>query len=78
MRHLEKKPGLSVLATGWASETPGPGRRCPSRERQRRPAGGRGALGGVVSDAVDGCAGDGVPEPGGFEAGAGELVVSLN
>jgi hypothetical protein len=25
-----------------------------------------------VSDAVDGCAGDGVPEPGGFEAGAGE------
>ncbi len=25
MRHLEKKPGLSVLATGGASSTPGPG-----------------------------------------------------
>lgn len=27
-----------------------------------------------MSDAVDGCAGDGVPRAGGLEAGAGELV----
>jgi hypothetical protein len=34
----------------------------------------RGALGAVVFDAVDGGARHGVPEPGGLEVGAGELV----
>ena len=35
-------------------------------------------MGAVVSDAVDGCAWDGVPEPGGVEDGAGELVAGRN
>ncbi len=46
--------------------------RYASLERHR--IGGHGALGGMVFDAVDGCAGDGVPGAGGLEAGAGELV----
>ena len=41
--------------------------------RQRHPAGGRGALRVVVSDAVDGRARYGLPEPGGLEDGAGAL-----